>query len=364
MPNPQPTQQATQNASPLAQTRPESGTKSVSVIFNPVSGTTDPDERKKAISDALASQGYTCQYLFTSKEEGANALARQALADGVDLIAVSGGDGTVMEVLSALVGTSIPVAVLPAGTGNLLSINLGIPTTVPDAVEVALSGKPYTLDLVKMDEDRYFAIMGGMGLDAQMIADADRDAKRKFGSLAYFWAAAKNLRRHRVTYQITLDDGAPIQCRAKTVMVANMGKITGGIDAMPTASPSDGVLDIGILKAHTVGQGLRLLGNALLGRAHEDPMLEVHQARKMRIVPSRPQLCELDGEGIGRIRDWQVEVVPQAVQVLLPKDAPATRGAQNPPEAAARQSAYCRLAVPLTVIVLLAAGISALRRRK
>ena len=352
------------NASPLAQTRPEQGEKSVSVIFNPVSGTTDPEARQKIISDALASHGYTCQYLFTSKEEGANALAQKALADGVDLIAVSGGDGTVMEVLSALVGKNVPVAVLPAGTGNLLSINLGIPVTVPDAVDVALSGMPYTLDLVKMDEDRYFAIMGGMGLDAQMINDADRDAKRKFGPLAYFWAVAKNLRRHRVLYKITLDDGEPIQRRAKTVMVANMGKITGGVDAMPTASPSDGVLDIGILKAHTVGQGLRLLGNALLGRTHEDPMLEVHQARKIRIAPQRPQLCELDGESIGRIRDWQVEVVPQAVQILLPKDAPATRGDQNPPEAAARQSARRRLAGPLLIITLLTAGMIAWRRRK
>ena len=107
-----------------------------------MSGATDPEERKKIISDALASHGYTSQYLFTTEEEGANALAKKALADGVDLIAVSGGDGTVMEVLSALVGTNVPVAVLPAGTGNLLSINLGIPTTVPDAVDVALAGIP------------------------------------------------------------------------------------------------------------------------------------------------------------------------------------------------------------------------------
>ncbi len=360
MPNPDPSQ----NASPLAQTRPPQGEKSVTVIFNPVSGTTDPEERKKVISDTLASHGYTCQYLFTTEEEGANALAKKALADGVDLIAVSGGDGTVMEVLSALVGKSIPVAVLPAGTGNLLSINLGIPTTVPDAVEVALSGKPYHLDLVKMDDDRYFAIMGGMGLDAQMIHDADRDAKRKFGPFAYFWAVAKNLRRHRAVYQITLDDGKPTRHRAKTVIVANMGKITGGVDAMPTASPNDGVLDIGILKAHTIGQGLRLIGNALLGRAQDDPMLEVFQARKMRIVPERPQLCELDGENIGRIRDWQVEVVPQAVQILLPQDAPATRGEQNPPEAAARVSARRRLTGPLILVVLLSASIYAWRRRR
>ena len=208
-----------------------------------------------------------------------------------------------------------------------------------------------------MDKDRYFAIMGGMGLDAQMIHDADREAKRKFGPFAYFWAVAKNLPRHRALYEITLDDKPPMRHRAKTVMVANMGKITGGVDAIPTASPNDGLLDIGIMKAHTVGQGLRLVGNALLGRAHEDPMLEVHQARKMRIVPRRPQLCELDGENIGRIHEWQVEVVPQAVQILVPKDAPANSGRPETAGSPARVDARRRLAGPVLLVTLLIVGI-------
>ena len=101
--------------------------KCVSIIFNPTSGQSDPEQRRKIISDTLAQQGYVCQFINTTQETGARALAAQALEDGVDLLAVSGGDGTVMEALSALVGTDTPIAVLPAGTGNLLSVNLGIP---------------------------------------------------------------------------------------------------------------------------------------------------------------------------------------------------------------------------------------------
>ena len=155
---------------------PDSDKKIVYVIFNPVSGQTDPEQRKKTISDALARHGYTSQFIATSKEEGAQMLAHKAVADGADLLAVSGGDGTVMEAMAALVGTEIPIAVLPAGTGNLLSINLGIPTTVPDAVDVALSGDIYELDLARVGDGRYFAIMGGIGLDAQVIAGAGREA--------------------------------------------------------------------------------------------------------------------------------------------------------------------------------------------
>jgi len=232
-----PTQAQTQvrTPDPNEAQRPE-GQKCVTIIFNPVSGKTDPEERKKTISDALAEHGYTCQYIETSKQEGAKALAEKASKDGIDLLAVSGGDGTVMEVMSALVGKDIPVAVLPAGTGNLLSVNLGIPMTVPDAVHVALSGQQYELDLAKTDGDRYFAILGGMGLDAAMIRDAGREAKDKFGVLAYFVAALKNLPRRRSRVSLRLDGGEPISRRAKSVVIANMGKITGGLEAIPTTA--------------------------------------------------------------------------------------------------------------------------------
>jgi diacylglycerol kinase family enzyme len=90
------------------------------VIFNPVSGQGDPEERKRAIEQALAEHGYRCQHLVTTPKQGARYFAEQALKEGVDLLAVSGGDGTVIEAMSALVGTDVPIAVFPAGTGNLL----------------------------------------------------------------------------------------------------------------------------------------------------------------------------------------------------------------------------------------------------
>ena len=297
--------------------------KTVFVIFNPVSGQTDPEERKKLISDALAEDGYTCQFIATSLKKGAKDLAVQAVKDGVDLLAVSGGDGTVMEAMSALVGTDIPIAVLPAGTGNLLSINLGIPITIPDAVHVALSGKPYALDLARTSEGRYFAIIGGMGMDAQMIADTDREAKNKLGKWAYFRAAFKNLPRRRAFIDIYLDDKPPLRRRAKTVLLANMGKITGGLAVLPTASPNDGLLDIGIVKAATLAHWVHLAGSAVLGRAHQDAALEVHQAKKVMLKPRHTQPIQFDGEDGGRTQSLTVEIVPHAVSVLLPADAPA-----------------------------------------
>ncbi len=342
----------------------EDAKKCVSIIFNPVSGKTNPEQRQKIISEALAAQGYRCQFISTTLEVGARALAAQAVKDGVDLLAVSGGDGTVMEALAALVGTDIPVAVLPAGTGNLLSVNLGIPITVPEAVNVALSGTPYALDLCRADGDRYFAILGGLGMDAQVVADADREAKDRMGKAAYFWAAFKNLPRRHAHVHISLDGGRPFRRKAKSVLLANMGQITGGVSIFPTASPNDGLLDVGILKAATLAHWTHLMGSALLGRAHYDPALEVHQARTVTITTRRPQPVQFDGEAEGRTRSLTVEVVPKAVQVLLPQAAPAALAAQDErPEIVAERTARRRLLLPLALLAVAVGAVIVWRRR-
>jgi len=334
----------------MSETTRTSDQKCVTIIFNPFSGSSDPEERKKIISDTLADLGYRCQFIATTREQGAKALAAQAVQDGVDLLAVSGGDGTVMEAMSALVGTKIPIAVFPAGTGNLLSINLGIPMTVPDAVTVALSGHTQALDLVRTDEGRYFAIMGGLGVDAQMIADTDRQAKDRLGKLAYFLSALKNLPRRRAYVDIILDDRPPLRRRVKSVLLANMGKITGGLEAMPTASPRDGLLDVGILKTATLGQGLRLLGYALLGRTQDDPDMEVYQAKKVTLQARFPEPVQFDGEDGGRIQKLTAEIVPNAVRIYLPENSPAVLDLELPPAETVQRTAKRRLLIPLALL--------------
>ena len=308
--------------------------KCVTVIFNPVSGQSDPDERKREITEALAEHGYQCQHLVTTKEKGAREFAKEALADGADLLAVSGGDGTVVEAMSALVGTDVPLAIFPAGTGNLLSLNLNLPKTVPDAVHAALFGTKRPLDLAKIvlgsdtkdgktpNDAQYFAILAGAGYDALIIKDADRDAKKRMGAGAYLVAALKNLKRRPVKATITLD-GKPLRrVRAKSVMVANMGKMQGNVEFIPDAAPDDGFLDVAVLKAETMGQWTRLMWSVATRRLRDDPAMEYHRAKKVTVELSRAQAMQFDGEEESPQTSFTVEVVPNAVQVMIPQDAP------------------------------------------
>ena len=249
----------------------------------------------------------------------------------MDLLAVSGGDGTVIEAMSALVGTDVPLAIFPAGTGNLLCVNLALPKEVPGAVHAALFGTKRPLDLARITvenpeggtETRYFAILAGAGYDATVIRDADRETKNRLGMFAYLWAAVKNLRKRPVRVRVRIDDSPHrLRRRAKSVMVANMGRLQGGIDVIPEASPDDGLLDVAILKAETLADWLRLLWSALRRKMQEDRGIEYLQGRKVEIDLSFPQPIQFDGEDGGRVRRFTVEVVPAAVQVMVPKDAP------------------------------------------
>ena len=117
----------------------------------------------------------------------------KALAEGAETIFAWGGDGMVQRCVDVLAGTDATLAILPAGTANLFASNLGIPDDIAEAVQVGLSGQERKLDLGKMNGE-HFAVMGGAGLDARMIRDADGGPKDRFGRLAYIWAASKNLR--------------------------------------------------------------------------------------------------------------------------------------------------------------------------
>ena len=338
--------------------------KRVTVIFNPVSGVEDPEVRKQKITESLQQFDYECDFALTTEQESGTVLAEKALGSGAELILVSGGDGTVMQVLTAVVGKNVPVAVIPSGTGNLLSINLGIPLTIPEAVHTALNGKPYSLDLAKTSDGRHFAIMGGLGLDANMIADADRSLKKRLGVVAYFVAAAKNWRKPPLEVQVSVDGKEPMKRFVSSVLIANMGKITGGVEAVPEASPTSGNLEVAIVKSANFGQWVRLLWYAFLGRTSDDPGYEHYKATTVDISTKTPQHSQLDGEDAGKISHLHVKVLPQAVKILLPEQESESRAIRAQPEVTARHDGDRRVLILSALLLSLAAGLLWLREKR
>jgi diacylglycerol kinase family enzyme len=143
--------------------------------------------------------------------------------------------------------------------------------------------------------------------------------KRRLGFLAYFWAALRNLRHRPTRFRIELDEARPIYRRSPGVLVANFGRITGGLPVVPGADPADGRLDVAVLLAESLPGFVGLVVSALLRRLDQDPRVAYYPVRRVRITAEHPQPVQFDGNDRGNDRVLALEVVPGALQVMAPR---------------------------------------------
>lgn len=296
----------------------------VAFIFNPASGVEEATARRSRLEALAREAGLSGELLETDPEEGAAPAARRAVADGMERILVSGGDGSVTETAGALAGTGVALGVVPGGTGNLLALNLGLPTDPAAAIRYGLTGTAYPTDVGRANGS-VFLIMAGIGADAKMIQDADRQLKNRLGPLAYFLAGWRNRHRSRHTYRITID-GHRIRRRAHTVLVANLGRVTGGVELVPGTAPEGGSLQVAILRARGLWGLAQVAFAAIMGTEQPYGLLEVRRGRSIRIETSHPQPVQLDGNEAEATRLLEIEVEPGALQLVrpeIPHGAPA-----------------------------------------
>jgi YegS/Rv2252/BmrU family lipid kinase len=285
------------------------------VIFNP-SKATDPVRTKREIREALLANGFADpEWLETTEEEPGTAQCRQALEDGCEVVFVSGGDGTLRACIEALAGTDVPLAVLPAGTGNLLARNFGIPQKLGDAVVVAARGHLRRVD-VGVSAGGRFAIMAGMGFDAQMLADAPEQLKATVGWPAYVVSAARHLREPRHTFTLTVDGGVPLTVRGRGVLIGNLGRLQGGLPVLPDALPDDGRLDVAVIEAKSLAGWAALAVSVVLRR--QSRRLRTFQASTIVLECDDSLPTELDGEVVGEATRLEVRVEPRALRLLVP----------------------------------------------
>jgi len=267
---------------------------------------------------ALASAGWPEPlWLETTREDSGGGQARQAVQAGAEVIFASGGDGTVTACASELVGTDTALAVVPAGTGNLLATNLGLPGRPADAVTAALSGIRRRLD-VGVLEGRYFTVMAGMGFDAQMLRDTPETLKARLGWPAYVIAAVRHLCETPMHVSISLDGAPPFTRRARSVLVGNVGGLRGGLRLLPDARPDDGVLDVAVLMPPRRRSWLPLAWSLIWHRPTA-PLMETFQARQVQIVSNQQQPREFDGDLIEPSHTLTATVRPAALWLCVPR---------------------------------------------
>ncbi|RKR90862.1 YegS/Rv2252/BmrU family lipid kinase [Micromonospora pisi] len=247
---------------------------------------------------------------------------RKAVREGAELVLVWGGDGMVQHCVDALAGWDGAIAIIPAGTANLLATNLGVPQDLERAVRIALHGERRRLDLGRVNGE-HFAVMAGAGFDAEMISDADRKLKDEMGKLAYVWTGLRHVRDKAVPVRIRVDGEKWFKGTASCVLLGNVSTITGGIEAFDDARPDNGRLEVGVATGEGMLDWARTLGRMAVGRTDRSPLVETVQARRVDIRFDEPTTYELDGGAVGTSRRLKARVVPGAITVCVPgPDAP------------------------------------------
>jgi YegS/Rv2252/BmrU family lipid kinase len=298
--------------------------KKLAVVLNPIK--VEDVATFRAMVDSMATEaGWgAADWYQTTIEDPGKSMAETAAISGATMVLVCGGDGTVRTVCAELAGTGIPVGVIPAGTGNLLARNLGIPLFIQAAVDVALGGQDRAIDLVKIsgdgiEGDQHFMVMAGMGFDAAIMAGANEQIKARVGWLAYVVSAMRNLMFPAVRLEISVDDGPFTRLRARTVVIGNVGYLQAGIPLLPDASIDDGVLDVVIIHPRRFLSWVPLAIRVMSKGKRTDATLGRMTGRTVTIRAGQPTPRQLDGDPIEPGRELIAECVHGGLLVRVPR---------------------------------------------
>lgn len=284
-------------------------------IINPIAGT----RQKQVIHDAILEQFPEEQFeiCYTEYRGHAFDIALKKIEEGYTHIVAVGGDGTVNEVASALVGSSAVLGIIPAGSGNGLARHLKLPVNITDALAVIRNHKMKTIDVGRVN-GRYFFCTCGTGFDASVGKKFAHDSRR--GMLSYVRATIHQYITYSPKSYILKVEDKKIKLKAFLVTFANSGQYGNNAYIAPNAQIDDGMLDLCILrpfpKTSTLELGLRLFFKNI----DQSPYLEVMRMKKATLKRKGKQkiTLHLDGEPVTLKRKLKVKVIPGALNVMIP----------------------------------------------
>jgi diacylglycerol kinase (ATP) len=300
--------------------------KSALVVINPISGGRRRDAAEVELARAaLADSGFAADVVVTSGPGHASRLARSARDAGVALVVAWGGDGTMNEVGRELAFGPVPLALVPAGSGNGLARDLGVPRDPRRALAVASGGQCWRIDAGAVNDALFFNV-AGLGLDAR-IASAFATSTGRRGLRRYLEIGARELMRYRAReYDIDWQAGR-LSPRALIVALANSRQYGSHGLIAPRAVLDDGRLDLVVIDDLSLWRVLRRVPAFFRGTLRPGAGIAMHTFTRARIVPAGPWELHLDGEPSTGTGALEVAVHPAALAVVAPLDSRARRAA-------------------------------------
>ncbi len=235
--------------------------------------------------------------------------------DQVDLVIIGGGDGTLNAAIDGLIETKLPLGILPLGTANDLARTLGIPTSLPEACQVIAKGQVKQIDVGRVN-DKYFFNVASLGLSVQITQNLTKEAKRRWGVLAYAATTLRVIWQSRPFRAEILLAGETLRVRTIQIAIGNGRHYGGGMVVAEDAAIDDQRLDLYSLETKQWWQILALLPTMRQGNHAMLPGVRVLQGQEITINTPRPRPINTDGE-ITTHTPAKFSVIPKALAVFV-----------------------------------------------
>ncbi|MHA3789495.1 diacylglycerol/lipid kinase family protein [Flavobacterium hauense] len=224
-------------------------------IVNPISGKGDHEITAAYLKSFFPNDSYIIQVDYTEYKNHATELTKMAIEANPDIIVACGGDGTINEVASCLIGTDIKLGILPVGSGNGLAANLKIPKKFNEALQVIKTGNTTSIDVGKVNDHYFFSNMG-IGIDAMIIKNYEHSGKRTL--ISYIKSALSASSKFKPTKTLISLPNRLIIETPFMLFISNSNEMGYGMSLTPKASLSDGLLDLVIIPPLSFMEKLRL----------------------------------------------------------------------------------------------------------
>lgn len=294
--------------------------RKVRVFINPKSGVSSAvGAVEKVLTRTWDVDGIALTYQISKDVEDGRRKTRRAIEEGVDTVLVVGGDGMVNSIGGELIGSSVALGVIPAGSGNGFARHFGIPLTPAAAARALKRAQRRAIDVGTVN-GRPFFVTCSLAWDGALVRTFDRSPVR--GVLPYVFAAAyEYLGYEPQPFTVSVDDQPPRAFPDPVVFtIANLTQYGGGARIAPSARADDGLLELVTVAQRDAAMVLPNLGKLFDGRIDTVPQVTTLHFSRMVVRRARPAPIQFDGELTDAPEEVDVRVLPKALTVLEPAD--------------------------------------------
>lgn len=288
----------------------------IKLIANPGSGRYSRGRALAMAEEYFSRAGHVVDVEVTRRAGLGTGAARQAVAEGYEVVVACGGDGTLREVVCGLVGSEAIMGIIPLGTGNVIATDLGIPTQPMKACRTILEGTVRRIDIGRCGKD-HFILAAGVGFDGEVIAQTNLELKSRIKNLAYIYAGLKHLLKFRPKDFLVEGESFSGKVNAIAIAICNCYRY-GGYKLKRGISITDGLFDVCVIKGRSLLDPLKIFLSVLYRQGVPQRNLFSFKAKYVKITSPHEGIVHNDGDVVGKL-PMDFEVLEKALSVIVPR---------------------------------------------